>query len=163
MTHDTIIHSGRWFDGTGAPSAVRNIGIRDGHVVAVTPHTLDEADCPQVVDAMYSSTASSPIWSAGGEPGGSCVPHTMPRRPSSRKVSYQVSVDDTVLGLGQCVGAGLGISENVLSDDDMYVDMPVGPTLAALRPDVVKRSLHRNASHRPVRQYRPRRLPRGAR
>ncbi len=51
MTYDTIIRNGRWFDGTGAPSAVRNLGIRDGHVVAVTPHELDQTDCPQVIDA----------------------------------------------------------------------------------------------------------------
>ena len=51
MSFDTIIRQGRWFDGTGAPSAVRNIGITDGRVVAVTPHELDETDCPQVVDA----------------------------------------------------------------------------------------------------------------
>ena len=51
MSFDTIIRNGRWFDGTGAPSAVRNIGIRDGHITAVTPHTLDETNCPQVVDA----------------------------------------------------------------------------------------------------------------
>jgi len=51
VSFDTIIRNGRWFDGTGAPSAVRNIGIRDGHITAITPHTLDETDCPQVVDA----------------------------------------------------------------------------------------------------------------
>ena len=51
VSFDTIIRGGRWFDGTGAPSAVRNIGIRDGHITAITPHTLDETDCPQVVDA----------------------------------------------------------------------------------------------------------------
>ena len=51
MTYDTIIRNGRWFDGTGAPSAVRNLGIRDGHVVAVTPHELDQTDCAQVIDA----------------------------------------------------------------------------------------------------------------
>ena len=51
VTFDTIIRQGRWFDGTGAPSAVRNIGIRDGRVVAVTPHELDDTGCPQVVDA----------------------------------------------------------------------------------------------------------------
>ena len=51
VSYDTIIRNGRWFDGTGAPSAVRNIGIRDGHVVAVTPHDLDETDCPQIIDA----------------------------------------------------------------------------------------------------------------
>ncbi len=51
VSFDTIIRNGRWFDGTGAPSAVRNIGIRDGHVVAISPEPLDETDCPQVVDA----------------------------------------------------------------------------------------------------------------
>ena len=51
VSFDTIIRNGRWFDGTGAPSAVRNIGIRDGHITAITPHTLDETNCPQVVDA----------------------------------------------------------------------------------------------------------------
>ena len=51
VSYDTIIRNGRWFDGTGAPSAVRNIGIRDGHLVAVTPHDLDETDCPQIIDA----------------------------------------------------------------------------------------------------------------
>lgn len=51
MSFDTIIRNGRWFDGTGAPSAVRHIGIRDGHVVAVSPESLDETDCPQVIDA----------------------------------------------------------------------------------------------------------------
>ena len=51
VSYDTIIRNGRWFDGTGAPSAVRNIGIRDGHVVAITPHDLDATDCPRVIDA----------------------------------------------------------------------------------------------------------------
>ena len=51
MTYDTVIRNGLWFDGSGAPSAVRNIGIRDGRVTAVTPHDLDVTDCPQVVDA----------------------------------------------------------------------------------------------------------------
>ena len=46
-----IIHNGRWFDGTGAPSAVRNLGIRDGHLAAVTPDDLDETGCPTVLDA----------------------------------------------------------------------------------------------------------------
>jgi N-acyl-D-aspartate/D-glutamate deacylase len=51
VSFDVIIRNGRWFDGTGAPSAVRNIGIRDGVVAAITPHPLDEAGCPQVIDA----------------------------------------------------------------------------------------------------------------
>ena len=50
-SYDTIIRDGLWFDGTGAAPAVRNIGIRDGLVATVTPHDLDEAGCPQVVDA----------------------------------------------------------------------------------------------------------------
>ncbi|HME47242.1 N-acyl-D-amino-acid deacylase family protein [Mycobacterium sp.] len=51
MSFDTVIRNGRWFDGTGAPSAIRNIGIRDGHVAAIAPQPLDETDCPQVIDA----------------------------------------------------------------------------------------------------------------
>lgn len=51
MAYDTIIRNGRWFDGTGAPSAVRNIGIRDGRVVGVSARELDDTDCPEVVDA----------------------------------------------------------------------------------------------------------------
>jgi N-acyl-D-aspartate/D-glutamate deacylase len=51
VTYDTIIRNGRWFDGTGAPSAVRNIGIRDGHVVVISPQALDDTDCPRVIDA----------------------------------------------------------------------------------------------------------------
>lgn len=51
VSFDTIIRNGRWFDGTGAPSAVRNIGIRDGHVVTISPDLLDDTDCPQVIDA----------------------------------------------------------------------------------------------------------------
>jgi N-acyl-D-aspartate/D-glutamate deacylase len=51
VTYDTIIRNGRWFDGTGAASAVRNLGIRDGHVVAISADQLDQAGCPQVVEA----------------------------------------------------------------------------------------------------------------
>ncbi|TGD88253.1 hypothetical protein BayCH28_10855 [Mycolicibacterium sp. CH28] len=51
MTYDTIIRNGRWFDGTGAPSAIRNIGIRHGRVTTVTPHPLDATGCPEVVEA----------------------------------------------------------------------------------------------------------------
>lgn len=51
MSFDTIIRNGRWFDGTGARSAVRDIGIRNGHVVAISPDRLDATDCPQVIDA----------------------------------------------------------------------------------------------------------------
>ena len=51
VAYDTIIRNGRWFDGTGAPSAIRNLGIRDGQIAAVTPHELDETGCAQVIDA----------------------------------------------------------------------------------------------------------------
>ena len=51
MTYDTIIRNGRWFDGTGAPSAVRTIGIRDGRIAAITADDLDPAGCPEVIDA----------------------------------------------------------------------------------------------------------------
>jgi N-acyl-D-aspartate/D-glutamate deacylase len=51
VTYDTIIRNGRWFDGTGAASAVRAIGIRDGQVVAITPDDLDDTGCPRVIDA----------------------------------------------------------------------------------------------------------------
>jgi N-acyl-D-aspartate/D-glutamate deacylase len=51
MSYDTIIRSGRWFDGTGAPSAIRNIGISAGHVTAVSAQELDETGCSNVIDA----------------------------------------------------------------------------------------------------------------
>ncbi|BBZ38465.1 N-acyl-D-amino-acid deacylase family protein [Mycobacterium conspicuum] len=51
MNFDTIIRNGRWFDGTGAPSAIRNIGIRDGHVAAISAQPLDDTGCGQVIDA----------------------------------------------------------------------------------------------------------------
>ncbi|MEV5652101.1 amidohydrolase family protein [Nocardia sp. NPDC052254] len=49
--YDSIISGGTWFDGTGAPSAVRNVGIRDGRVAAVSAEPLDESGCRTVVDA----------------------------------------------------------------------------------------------------------------
>ncbi|MGW4248992.1 N-acyl-D-amino-acid deacylase family protein [Nocardia sp. NPDC004722] len=51
MLYDTIIKNGRWFDGTGAPSAVRNLGIRDGRVATVSAAPLDETGCARVIDA----------------------------------------------------------------------------------------------------------------
>jgi N-acyl-D-aspartate/D-glutamate deacylase len=51
VTYDVIIRNARWFDGTGAPSAVRNIAVLDGHIAAVTPHDLDETGCTEVIDA----------------------------------------------------------------------------------------------------------------
>ena len=51
MSYDVIVRSGRWFDGTGAPSATRHLGIRDGKVAVVSAQPLDESDCPRVIDA----------------------------------------------------------------------------------------------------------------
>ena len=50
MGFDTIIRGGRWFDGTGAPSAVCNIGIRGGRIAAITPDEL-ETGSAEVIDA----------------------------------------------------------------------------------------------------------------
>jgi N-acyl-D-glutamate deacylase len=49
--YDIIIRNGRYFDGTGSPSAIRHLGIRDGHVHRVSTEALDEAGCPQIIDA----------------------------------------------------------------------------------------------------------------
>jgi N-acyl-D-aspartate/D-glutamate deacylase len=51
MAYDTIIRNGRWFDGTGSPSAIRNIGISAGHVTAISTEELDGSGCPNVIDA----------------------------------------------------------------------------------------------------------------
>jgi len=51
MSLDVVIRNGRWFDGTGAPSAIRHIGIRDGRVVALSRDPLDESGSPHVIDA----------------------------------------------------------------------------------------------------------------
>ena len=50
MQYDTVIVNGRWFDGTGAPSAVRNIGIRNGRVATVAAGALDTTGA-EVIDA----------------------------------------------------------------------------------------------------------------
>ncbi len=54
MTYDVIIRDGLWFDGTGAAPRTRTLGIRDGIVVTVADPSdgpLDEAGCPEVIDA----------------------------------------------------------------------------------------------------------------
>jgi N-acyl-D-aspartate/D-glutamate deacylase len=50
MQYDTVITNGRWFDGTGGPSAVRNIGVRDGRIATITTGPLD-ATGAEVIDA----------------------------------------------------------------------------------------------------------------
>jgi N-acyl-D-aspartate/D-glutamate deacylase len=44
MTFDVVITNGRYFDGTGGPSAIRNLGIRDGKVAAVTDAPIEGLD-----------------------------------------------------------------------------------------------------------------------
>jgi len=52
VSFDTIIRNGRWFDGTGAPSAVRDIGIADGRVTAVAVGgQLEAGTGTRVIDA----------------------------------------------------------------------------------------------------------------
>ncbi len=54
MTYDVIVRDGLFFDGTGAPSALRHIGINDGRVAAISATPLDETGCPEVIDAAGS-------------------------------------------------------------------------------------------------------------
>ncbi|MUL46101.1 amidohydrolase family protein [Mycobacterium sp. CBMA293] len=51
MTYDVIVSGGLWFDGTGRTPQRRNLGIRDGVVATVSAQPLDEAGCPDVIDA----------------------------------------------------------------------------------------------------------------
>ncbi|WP_395309651.1 amidohydrolase family protein [Mycobacterium sp. AMU20-3851] len=51
MSYDVIIRNGLWFDGTGRPPLTRSLGIRDGIVAEVSATPLDEAGCPEVIDA----------------------------------------------------------------------------------------------------------------
>ncbi|MCX6398587.1 MAG: amidohydrolase family protein [Propionibacteriales bacterium] len=48
---DTILRGGTYFDGTGAPGVVRDVGIRAGRIAAVSPTPLDATGCPEVIDA----------------------------------------------------------------------------------------------------------------
>lgn len=51
MSYDAIIKNGRWFDGSGGRSLVRNLGLRDGKVATVSAEALDETGCARVIDA----------------------------------------------------------------------------------------------------------------
>ncbi len=51
MSYDTIIRNGRWFDGTGAPSGIRDIAIKDGRIAAISLRPLDVTGCDDVVEA----------------------------------------------------------------------------------------------------------------
>lgn len=50
MTYDVIVRDGLWFDGTGAPPLRRDLGIREGRLVAVSEEPLD-ANGAEVIDA----------------------------------------------------------------------------------------------------------------
>lgn len=51
MPFDVIVKNGLCFDGTGAPGAHVNLGIRDGRVAAWSAEPLDEAGCSEIIDA----------------------------------------------------------------------------------------------------------------
>ena len=48
---DLVIRRGLWFDGTGAPGAVRDLGVRDGIVVAASEVPLPQDAATEVIDA----------------------------------------------------------------------------------------------------------------
>ncbi len=47
---DLLVRGGRWFDGTGAPSKVADVAVRDGRVVEVA-EGIDPARAARVIDA----------------------------------------------------------------------------------------------------------------
>lgn len=49
--YDFIIEGGRYFDGTGALSFIRNLAIKDGRVVRVTADPIPHDDAERVIDA----------------------------------------------------------------------------------------------------------------
>ena len=48
---DIVIKGGRYFDGTGAPSSLQNIAIKDGKISLVSTETIDETNCKKVIEA----------------------------------------------------------------------------------------------------------------
>lgn len=48
---DVVVRGGRWFDGTGAASAVRDLGIEDGVVTAVSARPLHAREGGRTIDA----------------------------------------------------------------------------------------------------------------
>src|SRR3989339_1783889 len=49
--YDVLIQRGRYFDGTGGPSAIRDVAIKDGRVLKVSADPLDAAQAARVIDA----------------------------------------------------------------------------------------------------------------
>ncbi|WP_396589077.1 amidohydrolase family protein [Bermanella sp. R86510] len=50
MDFDIVINNGRYFDGTGSPSSIQNIAIKDGKIVLVTPSEINTSGA-KVIDA----------------------------------------------------------------------------------------------------------------
>ncbi len=48
---DIIINGGRYFDGTGGPSSLKNIAIKNGKIAKVSSSSLDEVGCKKIIDA----------------------------------------------------------------------------------------------------------------
>ena len=48
---DIVINGGRYFDGSGAPSAIRHLGVRDGKVVLVSAEPIDPSQASTLIDA----------------------------------------------------------------------------------------------------------------
>ncbi|MBZ2169297.1 N-acyl-D-amino-acid deacylase family protein [Marinobacter sp. F4216] len=52
MAHyDFIVTGGRYFDGTGAPSSIRNVAIRDGRIARVSSDPIPEDLADRIIDA----------------------------------------------------------------------------------------------------------------
>ena len=50
-TYDIVIQGGRYFDGTGAASAIRSVAVKDGKVAAVSATPFDESLAERVIAA----------------------------------------------------------------------------------------------------------------
>lgn len=48
---DVLIEGGRYFDGTGAASAIRHVAIRDGRIARVSDQPISHTEAAQVIDA----------------------------------------------------------------------------------------------------------------
>src|SRR5690554_7225111 len=49
--YDFIIEGGRYFDGTGAPSSIRNLAVKDGRIAKVAAGPLPHDQANRVIDA----------------------------------------------------------------------------------------------------------------
>ena len=49
--YDMVVRGGTWFDGTGQPGLRRDLGIRNGRVVAVSAKPLPAGPDTQLIDA----------------------------------------------------------------------------------------------------------------